>query len=301
MTDPRRNYLLVGSFVIAMVVALVTWLAVLSGGIGRGDRFTIHYDNVLGVAEGTQVYFDGYPVGLVDRVVPAEEGGFELEVEVRRGWQIPEDSVAVVTASGLLSAVVIDIHAGRSERVLPPGSRIRSGASANLAAVVSGVAGELSRLVDDLGPLLDALADDAPLILEDVRGFTARLDATLDGVDALLAPANTDRIARILVNLEEASDGASSALTGLDQTRRNVDGIVLRIDELLDQSEEPIADALADLRHTLATIGEHIGAITANLESVSRNMNEFSRQLRENPGVLVRGRSVEPVGDGGAR
>jgi phospholipid/cholesterol/gamma-HCH transport system substrate-binding protein len=297
VTDPRRNYLLVGSFVIAMIAALVTWLTVLSGGVGGGDRYTVRYENVLGVAEGTQVYFDGYPVGLVEGVEPAEEGGFELEVEVRRGWSIPDDSVAVVTASGLLSAVVIDIHAGRSEQMLAPGSRIRSGASANLVAVVSGVAGELSQLVSEVGPLLDALANDAPQILDDIRGFTARLDGTLDSVDTLLGPDNTDRIARILVNLEQASNGASSALTGLDATRRNVDGVVVRIDELLDESEEPIADALADLQHTLGAIAQHIGAITANLETVSRNMNEFSRQIRENPGVLVRGRSVE---DGGA-
>jgi phospholipid/cholesterol/gamma-HCH transport system substrate-binding protein len=298
MTDPRRNYMLVGSFVIAMIAALVVWLAVLSGGVGGGDRYLIHYQNVMGVAEGTQVYFDGYPIGLVDRVSRADAGGFDLEVDVRRGWGIPEDSFAIVTASGLLSAVVIDIDAGQSESMLAPGSRIRSGASANLVAVVSGVAGQLSRLVEEVAPLLEALGEDAPQILDDVRGFTARLSGTLDSVDALLTPENTDRIARILANFEGASEGASSALLGLDETRRNVDGVVARIDVLLDDSEEPIADALADLQHTLAAVSQHIGAITANLESVSRNMNEFSRQIRENPGVLVRGRSVEDDGGG---
>jgi phospholipid/cholesterol/gamma-HCH transport system substrate-binding protein len=31
-------------------------------------------------------------------------------------------------------------------------------------------------------------------------------------------------------------------------------------------------------------------AISSNLESTSRNLDEFSRQVRENPGVLLRGR-----------
>ena len=48
---------------------------------------------------------------------------------------------------------------------------------------------------------------------------------------------------------------------------------------------------MSDLQHTLETVARHVDAISHNLEVTTHNMNEFSRQLRENPGVLVRGRS----------
>jgi phospholipid/cholesterol/gamma-HCH transport system substrate-binding protein len=37
-------------------------------------------------------------------------------------------------------------------------------------------------------------------------------------------------------------------------------------------------------------VARHIDAIAADLERSSRNLAEFTRQVRENPGVIVRGR-----------
>ena len=71
MRDDQRNYILVGVFVIAMVAGLVLWIAMISGRTGATDAYTIRYDGVLGLAAGTQIYFDGYPIGhdRVDRAV----------------------------------------------------------------------------------------------------------------------------------------------------------------------------------------------------------------------------------------
>jgi hypothetical protein len=44
-------------------------------------------------------------------------------------------------------------------------------------------------------------------------------------------------------------------------------------------------------------VARHIDAIAADLETSSRNLAEFTRGVREDPGVLVRGR--ERAGDGG--
>ena len=54
--------------------------------------------------------------------------------------------------------------------------------------------------------------------------------------------------------------------------------------------------AIRDLRHTLAAISRRIDSITSDLETTTRNVSEFSRQIRENPGVLVRGRETDDDG-----
>ena len=54
---------------------------------------------------------------------------------------------------------------------------------------------------------------------------------------------------------------------------------------------------VVDVRHEATAVyaadavARRIDSITSNLEATMRNMNEFSGQVRENPGVLVRGRS----------
>ncbi len=117
MRDDQRNYVIVGAFVIAVTVGLVVWIAVLAGRTGATDDYHAHFANVMGLSSGTQVLYQGYPVGMIEDIRPAVREGlqvFRLDLSVERGWPIPEDSVVTITASGLLSAVVVNVQAGAS-------------------------------------------------------------------------------------------------------------------------------------------------------------------------------------------
>ena len=63
--------------------------------------------------------------------------------------------------------------------------------------------------------------------------------------------------------------------------------------EALEHLDGDLSEAIDDVRHTTAALASHIDAITSNLEDATRNANEFSKQIRENPGVLLRGRETE--------
>ena len=51
----------------------------------------------------------------------------------------------------------------------------------------------------------------------------------------------------------------------------------------------------------LEQLASDTDAILENLDDAARNMNEFSRQIRQDPGVLLKGRAVEESGVGHAR
>ncbi len=105
MRDDTRNYIVVGTFVLAMGVALILWIALLSGGTGATDSYSMRYANVTGLDEGTQILYEGYPVGLIEqvsRVSDERDPHFRVDVAIQRGWRIPDDSVAEIKASGLL-------------------------------------------------------------------------------------------------------------------------------------------------------------------------------------------------------
>jgi len=70
MRDDRRSYIAVGAFVVAMVAALVVWLAALSGSGFAAHSYFVVYANVLGLAEGTQVLYEGFPVGQIVGIEP---------------------------------------------------------------------------------------------------------------------------------------------------------------------------------------------------------------------------------------
>jgi phospholipid/cholesterol/gamma-HCH transport system substrate-binding protein len=298
MRDERRSYILVGAFVVAMVAALVIWLATLSGRGFAAHTYHVVYANVLGLAEGTQVLYEGFPVGQITGIEPTLRDGrraFRVDLGIRRDWKLPEDSVAAVAAPGLLSAVVIDIQGGTSPTLIEPGGELRGMEAASIFTAVSDVAGQLNDLAENsVKPLLESLGKGTPEIVTNVETFTRALNVTLARIDALLSPTNIAKIDRILANLETTSSGFAAVSGDLGRTRAEIDHLLHTVDQLLDRNQGEIGHAISDLHDSLEAVARHIDAISVNLEQSTRNLAEFSRQIRENPGVLVRGREAPP-------
>lgn len=294
MRDDQRNYVIVGAFVIAVTVGLVVWIAVLAGRTGATDDYHAHFANVMGLSSGTQVLYQGYPVGMIEDIRPAVREGlqvFRLDLSVERGWPIPEDSVVTITASGLLSAVVVNVQAGALAALLEPGSEIPSVEAPDLFAAMSSVAEDMGELIEgSLKPMLDALGEGGPEIIADLEGFTAKLNETLAKIDGFLTEENAQRIEGTLENLESTSVSFATVSGELEQTRIRVDALLESVDGMVEENRRPVGQAIVDLHESLESVARHIEAIAYNLEVTARNMNEFSRQIRENPGVIIRGR-----------
>ncbi len=302
MKDGRRSYIVVGAFVVAMLAALVVWLAVLSGRGFAAHSYFVVYDNVLGLAEGTQVLYEGFSIGQITGIEPTLREGkraFRIELGIRRDWKLPEDSVATVAAPGLLSAVVIDIQGGSSPTALEPGAEVRGLAAASVFTVVADVASQLTDLSENsVKPLLESLGKGTPAIISNIESFTSALNVTLERIDALLSPSNIGRIDNILVNLETTSNGFAAVSGDLGRTRAEIDKLLRTVNRLLDRNRGEIGHAISDLHDSLEAVAQRIDAISHNLEVSTRNLSEFSRQIRENPGVLVRGRETAPEAAG---
>lgn len=309
MKDVRINYVIVGGFVLAMLAAMLAVVALLTGRTGSTDTYVTHLGNVNGVKYGTKVTYEGFVVGQVEDIVPLRADGrtsFRVILAVRESWPIPEGSVARVAASGILSAMTVDIKGGASEKMLAPGSQIPGGPAANIFATMNDMAGQVAVLnqqgllpllsninqrVDSLGALLEKqapellanllaistdLATKTPRITADVQKMTG----TLSG--QVLTEQNAQRIGQTLANVEDMT-------AGLKDSRHKVDAVLTALDKAVEKNGPTIEASLKDLRYTLQSVARNIDSVTYNLESSSRNFNEFSRQLRENPGVLIGG------------
>jgi phospholipid/cholesterol/gamma-HCH transport system substrate-binding protein len=297
MRDDQRNYAVVGVFVLAVTAGLVAWIAVLAGRTGPTDSYHVHFANVMGLSSGTQVLYEGYPVGRIEEIRPTTRDGrqvFRLDVSVEHGWRIPEDSTAIITASGLLSAVVVNVRGGTSTALLDPGDEIPSVEAPDLFAAVSSVAEDMGDLIQGgLKPMLETLAEGGPAITEDLEALAEKLNQTLVRIDGFLSGENARRIEHILENLDSASSSFAAVSGGLEQTRLQIDELLESVNALVEENRRPVGQAVVDLHESLESVSRHIEAIAHHLEVTTRNMNEFSRQIRENPGVIIRGRALD--------
>ena len=323
MRNGRINYVLVGSFVLAMLVSVVVTIAYITGRTGVTDSYYALYDNVSGIKYGTKVLYEGFAIGQVEGIEPERAAtgkmGFRVQLGVRRGWTVPEDSVARIAASGLLSAVAVDIKGGVSNAALPPGSLMRSQSGGNLFAAMADIASEvtslsqnglrplvetLNRTVSSFGPVLEA---QAPMLLQnlvslstDLATKTPRISANVeqmtDGLSRVLSADNTRKMQDTIANADRAAANVADLTASLHSSKAKVDDLLTTLDKTVAGNSDTVSQSLKDLRYTLQAVARNIDSVTYNLEGTSRNMNEFSREIRQNPGVLLGGVKGQPEG-----
>ncbi len=326
MRSNKINYVLVGIFVMATAFALVVAVLTLSGNRGSTDSYHAIYRNVTGVKFGTQILYEGYPIGQVEEVTPVAQGGgmrFRVDLSVAEGWQIPADSVAAIEAPSLLSAIVIAVSEGESKSALKPGDRIESREAENLFNVMSSVAEQIKDIaLNDLRPLLatvnqaastfgSILGDEGealitelstlakelsarvPVIVGDVEDLTGQLQLTAGELDKLFSPGNRKVVEGVLGKADKAVGSFTEFANELRVTRGRLDQLLDSIDTMLVDNKLDVERAIVDLRHVVDSVARHIDALNQNMEGAARNMNEFSRQIRKNPGVLLGGTAPE--------
>ncbi len=305
MRDSRKNYLVVGTFLLMLLAILVVWLAVLSGRTEARHPYFMEFNNVMGLKEGGQILFEGYPAGQIEEILysPAPDTPtYRLNVSIRKGWDIPDDSTAVITQAGFLSAVVIDIHAGRSPKMLEPGDQIASLGATSILSTISSVASKIEELSETtLKPLMENLTEgtsalkdlskDIPIILGNLKSFSVELKDTTHRFKVFLG-RNTKRVDTILTDVEVASGNISDLTIEFRKTRKRIDHLLASMDTIISHNRETIDHSITDLHYTLEVIATHIREIASNLESTTRNMNEFTAEIRRNPSTIIRGREV---------
>ena len=333
MKRDNVNYLMVGSFVTVMTIGLALLLFVVSGRSGPTDSYYVVYNNVAGLNFGTGVFFEGYRIGQVEAITPQPAASgmqYQLELSVKAGWPIPNDSVATVAAAGLISAVTIDIRQGKSTTPLNPGERIVGRGQTDLFSVLNQVAGDFRNLSQDgLMPVLKNLDtgisavtqeilkfrhdDLTPLVTmlherldKEVLGGTIaiikQLDQSAQGLQAVFSSANQERVASILNHVDDVAVHLNELIARVETSRAQADKLLGALDTLAVDNREEISSGVAaarvsmrELQVALKTVNEHLGQILSNLEGGTRNINEFSRTIRGNPARLLRNSdTVEP-------
>ena len=328
MRHQHLNYAVVGAFVLAMLAAALGAAVTLSGGATSRDRYVVVFDNIADVKFGTQVRYEGYPVGQVEAIEPIMEDGatvFRLDVSVEEGFVIPADSIARVHASQFLAAKTVEIQRGTAATALQPGARIASAPPADMFSAMASVAGQVgelsqdglmpllshlgdlvgnaNRMLDrDVAPLfgsLNAVATDArgqvPQIAAELLAFTEELNTTLASLQLLLSEQNMAEVQQTVRNVNTVSGDFVEITAAVQGTLGQLESVVAELQDVVAQNRGKVDASLDDTRYILRSIAQNIDSINHNLAGTTRNMNEFSRLIRQNPSLLLGGSPPEEV------
>lgn len=305
MKKDNINYLMVGSFVLAMLILLVVTLYKITGRGANSDTYYVHFKNVNGIREGTVVTYGGFQIGQLLGISPMREEGktkYKLELGIRPDWDIPTDSVARIVSPGLLSDSQIEISEGDSENNLKSGDTIKGAASLNIMALFDSMGDDFQDLTEQgIKPLLKGLTkqidSSIPRITEDTSRLLISLNKSAEQLTKILNSENQKHLSNVFANADKITTNLSNLSEGLNRASQQIDQLLATSNDMLTENGADIRKAVLDLRASLDTVSENIDSIVYNMDVTSRNMNEFSRQIRDNPGVLLSGKPPNDEGE----
>jgi phospholipid/cholesterol/gamma-HCH transport system substrate-binding protein len=117
----------VGFFVLAGILCLA-WLSIKLGKmeIVEGDTVPVvaEFSSVAGLKVGAGVEIAGVEVGKVASISMKDYRASVL-LKIRRGIPLQEDTIASIRTRGLIGDKYVSLAPGASDRMIPPGGKIR--------------------------------------------------------------------------------------------------------------------------------------------------------------------------------
>ncbi|MBS0569407.1 MAG: MCE family protein [Proteobacteria bacterium] len=295
MKRDNVNYVLVGIAVLVAAVLLLVALAMITGRGGASTAYYTHYRNVTGLRHGAPVFYQGYRIGQVGAIVPernAQGTRYKIELDVRRDWPVPKDSVARLSSTGLLADVAVAISEGKDRTMAAPGAELPGAESADIFSAMNELAGQISGLTrSQITPLIENLSKrvdsitgtidkGAPDIVEQSRKLLAQLNSVSTSLNDVLKPDNRQALGAILANTRDLT-------AQLRETQGKLDDALGQLDSIVRENRPGIRDSVADLRAVLEALSARIDSISQHLQTASRNFDEFSREVRKNPNRIL--------------
>ncbi|SMF86401.1 phospholipid/cholesterol/gamma-HCH transport system substrate-binding protein [Azospirillum oryzae] len=263
--ETRASYILVGSFVLALVAGLLVftaWIAKVQLDETR-ETYRIYFTgSVTGLQQGSPVRYRGVPVGTVSdiRLDPDNVTRVRVTIEVQNGTPIMSDSIASLEVQGITGGAYVQISGGAMG-----GKRLT-------ATDADGVLTIPSRPSS-----LTAVVDSAPQLVNRSLEVITKLGEMLNG-------ENQKAIGDILANARTISAELARASAGLEETmtqaRRTLNGFET-VGPQLDRTLAQTHDTLATVDGTAKQLGGEARELLRSLKRTSDTLNGLVAENRE--------------------
>ena len=218
----------IGLFAVA-VIAVAWWGIQWLGGeniLRRSNVCYVYYQNIAGLQESSRVTMRGVDIGNVSKITLGRDS-VEVVLNIERSYvdMIPDNSIAEIYASGIMSGVEVAILQGDSSDIIASGGVLQG------------------RVKPDM---LGALTDKGTALMEG-------MSQTVESVNRLLA-INSENLTSFVSNLERVGLSISSIV---EATAGNIDNAMADI--------EQFTSALAESTDNIERIVANFDAVTADV------------------------------------
>jgi len=221
--------------------------------------FFVQFEEIGGLVPGDPIHINGVELGRVNGVSLGARR-VTVEMGVREGVPVPDDSRIVLKSIGIMGERFVEITQGHSPRLVAPGDTLDGAFLMGLSEVMGSAGG----------------------ILEEVERAARSVREVAESL------AGEGRVGKTMQNLADVSGSLRDMTTGEDAALANA---IARFDHTATLLDSLVATHYAALDTSLAAVGRAGGRIevaAGNLEAISDDIRDITRALRDGEGTAGR-------------
>lgn len=272
--ETRANYVAVGAFVVACIMALVITLLWLAG-FQYSHEYAYYQTNfhgaVTGLGKGTAVRYNGIDVGRVEDLAfdPNDPQVVIATLAIQPGLGIRTDSVSSIEPQGLTGGSYVEISGGTKD-----------------APLLTVQQGQRYAVIKAAPSALQELTRGAPQLL-------AKLNNAAERLNNVLSDENVKHLSNTLANLDKTTaalsgrtDDINATLTNLAAASKELPGTIQHANASIDK----IAKLIDDTDVMVQSAGlDQLPSLIADTRHTMNSLNKLSDQLSRQPTKLLFG------------
>ncbi|MBM3505747.1 MAG: MCE family protein [Alphaproteobacteria bacterium] len=279
--ETRANHILVGSFVLAIIVAafsFIIWLAKLE--VDREfSRYTIYFEgSVAGLTTASSVLYNGIPVGTVESIQldPKNPQRVQVVIEIAATTPVRRETVAELQLQGITGVSQVALSGGNAAS--PPLTQVLAG---ERYPVIDSRPSQFQRLFSGAPELIARgieLLEQATKLVNDqnVRSVGQILN-DVNAVSGAVASRSTE-VSDIVSNLRQTSKEMNDAAASVSRLVSSLEG---RVGTMADSMEQTMAVARGTMAGIDGVVDQDLRRVLDSVARVSSGLSGLVDETRQ--------------------
>lgn len=270
--DTNANYTIAGIFVVTLISLIVLSIIWLSSGLSFGEYTYYEIDmkeSVAGLNVDSVVEFNGVNVGNVKKVeIDSKDPRLvNLLLSIKKSTPVSQGTKATLNTKGLTGIAYVALE--------DDGSNPR----------------RLVKLPNQPYPIINTAPSFFWRIDTGMKKLNENVTKVAKSFEILLSEENLASIHEILLDIRHVSRILATNTDQINTILHNTAQASGQFLPLMQNSQEM-------LRNITTQILPAATRALLNLDIITNNLSAVSHEIRENPAVMIRGKTEEPLGPG---
>ena len=266
--ETRANYILIGAFTLAVILAafgFVFWFSGPNKTAARRGYDVVFSGSVAGLSRGGAVTFNGLRVGDVTSLGlnPTDPGEVIAHIQVDKNAPVKTDTRARLEMSGLTGVASLALYGGS-----PSAKALEIQDKENY-------------------PTLRADPSQFQSLLETGQRIADQLGAFIDRGNKLL-DTNSSDINKTVANVKTFSDALANNSSDMGSLIANLNSSARKFDTAMDNVNGLLGDSKSEVHKTIVSIGEAARAFKRTADNVDSRLKEIAAGITRFTGPGLR-------------